>query len=173
MGKLGCNADGIHVQCRFCEQRPFEDIPCPSSVAPPTNRCFFPGNEPYTPYFWDDLCRMGMLGCWADGIHEQCRFCGDGAYYNVSCPQVLQPGPSESADTAESQPSAVGQRSAEQRVSSDRPFPNGHFDINATSGNAFDIKVVEENLSSARGLRRLFPAPVLLLVMLATYRALP
>lgn len=173
MGKLGCNADGIHVQCRFCEQRPFQDIPCPSSVAPPINRCFFPGNEPYTPYFWDDLCRMGMLGCWADGIHEQCRFCGEGDYYNVSCPEVLQHGPSESAVAAMSAPSAAGQPGAVPQVSSDRPFPNRYFDINATSGNAFDIKVEEEQISSARGLRRLFPAPVLLLMMLATYRVLP
>lgn len=29
---------------------------------------------------------MGQLGCWADGINAQCRFCGSGVYRNVTCP---------------------------------------------------------------------------------------
>lgn len=33
MGKLGCNADGLHVGCRFCGDGPdgaYKSIPCPS-----------------------------------------------------------------------------------------------------------------------------------------------
>jgi len=88
MGVLGCNADGTHVKCRFCGHRPFEGIDCPEEVAPPRNRCYFPeGTEPIELYFWDAECVMGMLGCWADGIHAECRFCGgEEAYKNVSCP---------------------------------------------------------------------------------------
>eukprot|EP00444_Apocalathium_aciculiferum_P019053 CAMPEP_0183459562 /NCGR_PEP_ID=MMETSP0370-20130417/135840_1 /TAXON_ID=268820 /ORGANISM="Peridinium aciculiferum, Strain PAER-2" /LENGTH=111 /DNA_ID=CAMNT_0025651405 /DNA_START=197 /DNA_END=533 /DNA_ORIENTATION=+ len=29
---------------------------------------------------------MGDLGCWADGLHQQCRFCGSGPYHDVPCP---------------------------------------------------------------------------------------
>ena len=27
------------------------------------------------PYYWDDFCQWGTLGCNADGHHIQCRFC--------------------------------------------------------------------------------------------------
>jgi len=91
-GKLGCLADGLHEQCRFCAQRPFETIPCPSSVAPPGDRCSFPGGEPETPYFWDESCQLGDIGCWADGLHVQCRFCGSGVYGNVTCPSERSTG---------------------------------------------------------------------------------
>mmetsp|Transcript_141659 Transcript_141659/g.453010 ORF Transcript_141659/g.453010 Transcript_141659/m.453010 type:complete len:532 (-) Transcript_141659:180-1775(-) len=74
-GKLGCLADGIHKECRFCAQRPFEGIPCPDDVAPPACRYAFPaGSEPAESYFWDATCEMGLLGCWADDIHAQRRF---------------------------------------------------------------------------------------------------
>lgn len=86
-GVLGCLADGIHPQCRFCAVRPFESIDCPGDVAPPFGNCSFP-NEPVTPYFWDETCKMGMLGCWADGLHAQCRFCGEGVYSSVACGDV-------------------------------------------------------------------------------------
>ena len=33
----------------------YSDIECPASV------CSF-GNEPWTPYYWDDFCQWGMLG---------------------------------------------------------------------------------------------------------------
>lgn len=88
-GKLGCLADGVHPQCRFCAKRPFESIECPMEVAPPRNRCTFPkGMEPPELYYWDETCDFGVLGCWADGIHAQCRFCGGSTYWNVTCPSV-------------------------------------------------------------------------------------
>jgi len=86
-GMLGCMADGIHAKCRFCESRPFEDIPCPSTVAPASGSCTWAGGvEPETSFFWDESCKMGHLGCWADGLHAQCRFCGTGVFRDVPCP---------------------------------------------------------------------------------------
>mmetsp|Transcript_78201 Transcript_78201/g.171456 ORF Transcript_78201/g.171456 Transcript_78201/m.171456 type:complete len:328 (-) Transcript_78201:460-1443(-) len=88
-GQLGCFADGIHEECRFCAHRPFETIACPEGVGPDATKCFFTeGFEPQIEYFWDESCEMGMLGCWADGIHAKCRFCGSGAYHEVECPTV-------------------------------------------------------------------------------------
>jgi len=86
-GILGCLADGIHVQCRFCEMRPYEDVRCPDgdSRKPPEGQCHFP-NEPKIAYYWDEACEMGKLGCWADGIHAKCRFCGSGAFESILCP---------------------------------------------------------------------------------------
>lgn len=86
-GDLGCKADGIHRHCRFCAARPFESIPCPDPLRPPANQCVFK-NEPRTGYYWDAECQMGILGCWADGIHAECRFCGGtGAYASIPCPK--------------------------------------------------------------------------------------
>lgn len=86
-GMLGCLADGVHAQCRFCSKRPFEDIPCPEEKQLPTNACVWPVyGEPKVEYFWDETCEMGKLGCWADGFHAQCRFCGSSVYSNITCP---------------------------------------------------------------------------------------
>eukprot|EP00405_Crypthecodinium_cohnii_P006883 CAMPEP_0194782362 /NCGR_PEP_ID=MMETSP0323_2-20130528/78647_1 /TAXON_ID=2866 ORGANISM="Crypthecodinium cohnii, Strain Seligo" /NCGR_SAMPLE_ID=MMETSP0323_2 /ASSEMBLY_ACC=CAM_ASM_000346 /LENGTH=311 /DNA_ID=CAMNT_0039721169 /DNA_START=56 /DNA_END=988 /DNA_ORIENTATION=- len=88
-GQLGCFADGIHEECRFCAHRPFETVACPEGVGPDASQCFFTeGFEPKIEYFWDESCEMGKLGCWADGIHAKCRFCGSGAYHEVECPTV-------------------------------------------------------------------------------------
>eukprot|EP00932_Pfiesteria_piscicida_P012046 SRR837773.23343.p2 GENE.SRR837773.23343~~SRR837773.23343.p2 ORF type:complete len:212 (-),score=38.80 SRR837773.23343:55-666(-) len=96
MGKLGCMADGLHQECRFCAQRPFEGIPCPEEVAPPAYRCSFPeGAAPGELYYWDAECELGKLGCWADGIHAQCRFCGGTTFQNVTCPTVRVTGASD------------------------------------------------------------------------------
>lgn len=87
MGKLGCNADGIHLECRFCGHRPYENIVCPDDVLPVNNTCTFPlHDEPNVLYFWDPACELGMIGCWADGIHAECRFCGSGDFAAVACP---------------------------------------------------------------------------------------
>jgi len=29
-----------------------------------------------------------MLGCKADGVHAECRFCGSGVYKEISCPNA-------------------------------------------------------------------------------------
>lgn len=48
---------------------------CDFSTAPPTS----------TPYVWDESCKKsGGLGCYADGRHLQCRWCGFDPY--PSCP---------------------------------------------------------------------------------------
>jgi len=86
-GMLGCKADGVNDECRFCGEAPFESVQCPrpheeveicqSNIGPRS-----------VPYFWDESCVDGMLGCFADGIHVQCRFCGGGNYTEVQCPDT-------------------------------------------------------------------------------------
>jgi len=86
MGMLGCNADGIHTQCRFCEKMPFQSITCPESARPPYGECWFPV-KPKQSFFWDPSCAWGILGCWADGVHAECRFCGgNSSYAPIHCP---------------------------------------------------------------------------------------
>jgi hypothetical protein len=88
-GGLGCNADGIHVQCRFCGTRPFQDVPCPGQAAA-EEACTWPTNgEPSVSSFWDPTCELGDLGCWADGLHAACRFCGEGVFATVNCSRRL------------------------------------------------------------------------------------
>jgi len=127
-GKLGCLADGVHEQCRFCEQRPFEDVPCPASVAPPKNRCTFGGSERATLnlYFWDENCTMGDLGCWADGLHRQCRFCGSGPYHDVPCPTARMTGAADSEGAAQ----PIGDNSYTSAKSQEKPA----MDIQAATG---------------------------------------
>jgi len=109
-GQLGCFADGIHEECRFCAHRPFETIACPEGVGPDATKCFFTeGFEPQIEYFWDESCEMGMLGCWADGIHAKCRFCGSGAYHEVECPTVA-------AEAAASYVSAAASQNDDKQV---------------------------------------------------------
>lgn len=90
-GMLGCKADGVHPECRFCAERPFEAVPCPEPIHAPQNECSWPQRgEPSVPHFWDETCEMGKLGCWADGIHAECRFCGSGIYEAIACPNVTR-----------------------------------------------------------------------------------
>eukprot|EP00440_Ansanella_granifera_P037486 gb/GFBE01040670.1/.p1 GENE.gb/GFBE01040670.1/~~gb/GFBE01040670.1/.p1 ORF type:complete len:262 (+),score=42.56 gb/GFBE01040670.1/:1-786(+) len=90
MGMLGCNADGIHVQCRFCDKAPFQSLRCPGSARPAygDKECWFPNGSPQT-HYWDETCEWGKLGCWADGVNAQCRYCGSGSngvYESIACP---------------------------------------------------------------------------------------
>jgi len=66
---LGCKADGIHQECRFCGAGTYAACPACAFPAPPETR-----------YVWDNSCRPGsyVKGCYADGIHFECRFCGQG-----------------------------------------------------------------------------------------------
>lgn len=53
---------------------------CDFATAPPTS----------TPYVWDESCRNGGLGCYADGRHLQCRWCGFDPY--PTCPKANKQG---------------------------------------------------------------------------------
>lgn len=46
-------------------------------------------NPPFVPYYWDPTCHWDntSLGCWADGVHAECRFCGEEPYTGVHCPE--------------------------------------------------------------------------------------
>lgn len=141
-GKLGCMADGIHKECRFCRQRPFESIECPEPVRPPVGRCYFPGGEPFIPYYWDEGCQMGKLGCWADGLHAECRFCGVGDYQNVTCPVVRD-----------------NRRTAESPSQLDQHRFQGHSDYKPTdvvSGSPMLRLVFPYGFISAVALRNMF-----------------
>merc|ERR1711957_475889 len=68
-GDLGCWADGVHAQCRFCGHNPSIGVPCPEGAAQPNSPgCAF-DNEPSfpcltvysSPSCWD--CRAGLKGC--------------------------------------------------------------------------------------------------------------
>jgi len=101
MGGLGCMADGLHAECRFCGKRPFENIPCPGPIEPPKDQCTFPLNgEPTMGYYWEEACESGKLGCWADGMHAQCRFCGGGVYEEIPCPSPSAPDQSTNASAS-------------------------------------------------------------------------
>jgi len=66
---------------------PFEDIACPGPIEPPKDQCTFPlRGEPLIGYYWDETCVNGKLGCWADGMHAECRFCGSGVFQEIPCP---------------------------------------------------------------------------------------
>merc|ERR1712238_179953 len=85
-GGLGCWADGIHAQCRFCGDFPYTGVTCPEGAAAPmAASCNF-DNEPATPYYWEPGCSLGMHGCNADGENVHCRFCGQGDYVDIHCP---------------------------------------------------------------------------------------
>jgi len=88
MGGLGCMADGIHAQCRFCGDFPYSTIPCPEGAAPPPDAscAFEAGAEPAIPVYWEPGCVLGMHGCNADGQNVQCRHCGQGEFSHIHCP---------------------------------------------------------------------------------------
>jgi len=82
----GCDADGKHVQCRFCGTTPFLPCQIEGRVPPPASPfCKFkvPPTQAFT---WDDTCTGGVPGCGADGHHLQCRFCGDAPF--KPCPKT-------------------------------------------------------------------------------------
>ena len=57
-----------------------------------------PGNaiRPLDPrFFWEPSCKQGMLGCFADGKHLGCRFCGEGNYSDIECPSSTCSFPNE------------------------------------------------------------------------------
>lgn len=92
-GMLGCNADSLHIQCRFCDKVPFQSISCPEKARPayPDGKCWFPVRAPQgQSHFWDETCKWGRTGCWADGVNRQCRFCGSGPYANIPCPNETE-----------------------------------------------------------------------------------
>mmetsp|Transcript_88043 Transcript_88043/g.158722 ORF Transcript_88043/g.158722 Transcript_88043/m.158722 type:complete len:416 (+) Transcript_88043:56-1303(+) len=59
-------------------------------IAPHT-QCSFE-SSPAFPFYWDeDGCKAaGVLGCKADGISVQCRFCGEPPYQSIQCPDPMK-----------------------------------------------------------------------------------
>lgn len=86
LGMVGCRADGVHTECRFCD---YEYIPCPETASWPMDVCNFSHAPLATDvgYYYDKACveAGGGLGCNADGQHMGCRFCGGGPYAEVPC----------------------------------------------------------------------------------------
>jgi len=85
-GLRGCLADGVHQECRRCGSGEFSDVRCPSSIIPAPGACAF-RHAPATPHYWEPKCKRGIMGCWADGVHAECRWCGKGPYRSIPCPR--------------------------------------------------------------------------------------
>lgn len=83
---LGCWADGVHPQCRFCGEAPYTGLKCPDNAIVPHRRACAFDNPPVVPFYWEPTCEDGMLGCFADGHNLGCRYCGHGNYENITCP---------------------------------------------------------------------------------------
>merc|ERR1712187_1068264 len=62
----------------------FSHIHCPGSQV-----CAFEV-IPTVPYYYEPNCHSGMLGCKADGVHDECRFCGAGTFESIRCPRPLE-----------------------------------------------------------------------------------
>ena len=54
LSELAGNADGIHVQCRFCDHQPFNSVHCPPSARPnyPDGECWFPQGTAQSDLLW-------------------------------------------------------------------------------------------------------------------------
>jgi len=75
------------VQVSTCELGKKFDCTDTTGVAPPgriDGRCQFP-NPPAIGYYWEPFCFIGMLGCLADGLNPECRFCGQGDFADIVC----------------------------------------------------------------------------------------
>jgi len=161
MGKLGCNADGINVGCRFCAKRPFENIKCPEQVAPVKDKCTFPTHsEPMVGYYWENSCTAGKLGCWADGIHAKCRFCGSGVFAEVECPLSATLPQGSQTDEA----SANGLRTSTAQTQGGGQAASWSFAN--LSASAMDVNKDIEQLSGALALAPMAAAPLAMLASL-------
>jgi len=49
-------------------------------------KCAFPNLPAGVGSYWDPNCKMGDIGCNADGENLQCRLCGAGDFLEVPCP---------------------------------------------------------------------------------------
>ncbi|CAE8738615.1 unnamed protein product, partial [Polarella glacialis] len=61
------------------------ESPVPPHKVSPAEQCAF-ALPPELPYYWEPSCAMGLLGCMADGVHLQCRFCGEAPFTGLPCP---------------------------------------------------------------------------------------
>merc|ERR1719204_272365 len=55
----------------------------PTTRPIPINLCSFE-DEPQVQFAWDPNCNVNTAGCKADGVHMECRFCGEGDF--APCP---------------------------------------------------------------------------------------
>eukprot|EP01004_Peranema_trichophorum_P010952 NODE_9791_length_564_cov_167.489796_g9153_i0.p1 GENE.NODE_9791_length_564_cov_167.489796_g9153_i0~~NODE_9791_length_564_cov_167.489796_g9153_i0.p1 ORF type:complete len:135 (-),score=16.48 NODE_9791_length_564_cov_167.489796_g9153_i0:101-505(-) len=84
---LGCNADGVAQECRFCGWNVYKQINCPTMCHDWCNAA-----NPLTPCFTDPRCLDILtdpykgLGCAALNL-DQCRFCGFGDFASIPCPK--------------------------------------------------------------------------------------
>ena len=67
-----------------CGKVPFQSVPCPENARPayPDGSCWFPMRHPKTRHYWDEQCKWGMKGCWADGATWSDRGVRDTAISN-------------------------------------------------------------------------------------------
>jgi len=86
LGMLGCKADGKSIGCRFCGSGAYAAVNCPASL------CALKPADAQWPqrHYWEPQCWNNsayILGCLADGVHRECRYCGgSGDYKSIACP---------------------------------------------------------------------------------------
>eukprot|EP00747_Dinoflagellata_sp_TGD_P206583 gnl/TRDRNA2_/TRDRNA2_80275_c0_seq1.p1 gnl/TRDRNA2_/TRDRNA2_80275_c0~~gnl/TRDRNA2_/TRDRNA2_80275_c0_seq1.p1 ORF type:complete len:166 (+),score=33.95 gnl/TRDRNA2_/TRDRNA2_80275_c0_seq1:49-546(+) len=108
LGGLGCNAEGTNQNCRFCgfkNAKGVEYPPCPApepeapcGVEPAEVCSQNPGEKCYYDVSCsDDPPGQGGLGCNADGVNRNCRFCGFKNAKGVEYPDCPGEKPSLSA----------------------------------------------------------------------------
>eukprot|EP00933_Yihiella_yeosuensis_P028748 TRINITY_DN22577_c0_g2_i1.p1 TRINITY_DN22577_c0_g2~~TRINITY_DN22577_c0_g2_i1.p1 ORF type:complete len:1594 (+),score=244.66 TRINITY_DN22577_c0_g2_i1:990-5771(+) len=86
-GSRTCPSSSV-LEVPVCSLGKAFDCTGKTGIAPPGRRdgsCQWP-NEPAIPYFWDPWCSFGQLGCFADGVNVECRFCGAGDFESIACP---------------------------------------------------------------------------------------
>lgn len=80
-------------------------------IVPSLRQCSWKRGVPVMPFFWDFSCRKsGGLGCRADGLNPECRFCGTGVYAKVPCPTGRTLSSVAQEEAAASFPSQLGRR---------------------------------------------------------------
>merc|ERR1711879_25308 len=102
-----CKADGVTQNCRYCGDGTNPYVPCPGSddsisakampapaqprqEAPAVGCSTAPAKVCMNPSiycYWDSSCQNPTVPeCKADGVTQNCRYCGDGTNPYVPCP---------------------------------------------------------------------------------------
>lgn len=156
LAHMGCNADGVHMACRWCGKNPYPACPQEALVA----RCSFP-DIPASQYVWDERCEdpaSDHTGCNADGVHMQCRWCGTEPY--SACPAANLVATTEEVRSTRSTSTVTPQTSQEASITTTKHMADPAVttstqmaDIETTTTTqAVDTTVVTTSMAKARGM---------------------
>jgi len=112
--------------------------------------CSF-SHPPAGTYVWDPACAGGGLGCRADGVHNECRWCGFAAF--APCPAASAPSPVPTAAPAPSAPGGGGGagdwRPSGETLGSGHcraEVPHAGWQLRSTCGSGPEVRVLSYNL---------------------------